>query len=649
MTPSGNTGSIPEPDLFLFNQGTHRRAYLHLGAHLASEGGTSGAAFRVWAPSAREVSVIGDMNGWDEKGHTLAPVGTSGIHAGFVPRVEAGAHYKLRITTAEGRTIDKADPYAFCAENAPKTASRVWDLAYTWGDADWMVERAGRQKPSSPISIYEVHLGSWKRKDGRHLSYRELAPLLAEHARARAFTHVELMPITEHPFYGSWGYQTTGYFAPTSRYGSPQDLMFLVDTLHQAGIGVILDWVPAHFPGDESALAEFDGTCLYEHADPRLGVHPDWGSLVFNFGRHEVRSFLHSSATFWLDRYHFDGLRLDAVASMLYLDYSRKPGEWVPNRYGGRENLEAIEFLRNLTSGIRADIPDALLIAEESTAWPLVTGPTEAGGLGFHLKWDMGWMHDTLAYFQLDPVFRKHNHNRITFRPMYAWSERFLLPLSHDEVVHGKGSLLGKMPGDEWQRFANLRLLYAYMYASPGKKLLFMGAELAPWKEWDHESELEWGLVAHPFHRQVQALVDTLNRLYRDKSALHARDAEPNGFEWVDFHDVDNSVVSFLRRGAGDDDVVLAVFNFTPIPRHGYAVGVPRAGKWKEILNTDAAELGGSGMGNLGSVLALPVTAHERPASLFLTLPPLGALFFEPEPVKIRRPRKTAPRSGVRE
>jgi 1,4-alpha-glucan branching enzyme len=615
---------VTADDVFLFHQGTNRHAYKKLGAHLL-EGGVH---FAVWAPGARAVEVIGPWNGWRGGTDPLRRRSEeSGIWTGFVAGLEQGAHYKFRLVAFDGVELDKSDPFAFFQEVAPRTASRVWDPTHAWGDARWMAERAERQSVGAPISIYEVHLGSWRRRGGRFLSYREVAPLLAAHVTDRGFTHVELMPITEHPYYGSWGYQTTGYFAATSRYGEPEDLMFLVDTLHQAGIGVILDWAPAHFPSDAAGLGRFDGTWLYEHADPRQGVHPDWGSLVFNYGRPEVRSFLSSSASWWLDRYHMDGIRLDAVASMLYLDYSRKEGEWVPNRYGGRENLEAIAFLRDLTEGIAADFPGALAIAEESTAWPRVSGGVEEGGLGFDLKWDMGWMHDTLAYFQLDPFFRKHNHDKVTFRPMYAWSERFVLPLSHDEVVHGKASLLGKMPGDEWQRFANLRLLYAAMFAAPGKKLLFMGSELAPWTEWNHERELEWELLKHAHHAQVQALVDALNRLYRDKKALHARDCDPSGFEWIDFDDRDNSVLAFLRKDG--DARVLVVLNFTPVPRYGYALGVPVAGRWSEILNTDAAELGGSGVGNLGGVDALEVAHRGWPASVALTLPPLGAVYLE--------------------
>ncbi len=617
---------VTADDVYLFHQGTNRHAYKKLGAHLVG----GGAHFAVWAPGARSVELVGAWNRWRGGTDPLERLSDeSGIWTRFVPGMGQGTHYKFRIVAYDGVELDKSDPYAFFSEEAPRTASRVWDPTRAWGDAHWMSERAARHGASAPISIYEVHLGSWRRRGGRFLSYREVAPLLAAHATDRGFTHVELLPITEHPFYGSWGYQTTGYFAATSRYGEPEDLMFLVDTLHQAGIGVILDWAPAHFPSDAAGLGRFDGTWLYEHADPRLGVHPDWGSLVFNYGRPEVRSFLSSSASWWLDRYHMDGIRLDAVASMLYLDYSRKEGEWVPNRYGGRENIDAIGFLRDLTSGLAQDFPGALVIAEESTAWPRVTGPVGDGGLGFDLKWDMGWMHDTLAYFQLDPFFRKHNHDKVTFRPMYAWSERFVLPLSHDEVVHGKGSLLGKMPGDEWQRFANLRLLYAAMFAAPGKKLLFMGSELAPWTEWNHERELEWGLLQHAHHAQVQALVDTLNRLYRDRAALHARDHDPAGFEWIDFQDIDNSVLAFLRRDG--DAMVLVVLNFTPVPRYGYALGVPIAGRWREVLNTDAVELGGSGVGNLGGVEALDVPHHGRPASLALTLPPLGALYLEPD------------------
>jgi 1,4-alpha-glucan branching enzyme len=505
----------------------------------------------------------------------------------------------------------------------------VWDLEYEWGDGEWMAGRRARNALAAPASIYEVHLGSWRRLRGNELpTYREIAPALADYVADMGFTHVELLPVMEHPFYGSWGYQALGHFAPTSRYGTPQDLMHLVDILHQRGIGVVLDWVPSHFPTDAHGLATFDGTHLYEHADPRQGHHPDWKSAIFNYGRHEVRSFLLSSAMFWLDVFHADGLRVDAVASMLYLDYSRRPGEWVPNAHGGRENLEAIAFLRRLNEDVYREHPDVQTIAEESTAWPMVSRPLYVGGLGFGLKWDMGWMHDTLAYFARDPLFRRFHHNELTFRTMYAFTENFVLPLSHDEVVHGKGSLLGRMPGDEWQKHANLRLLLAWMWAQPGKKLLFMGGEMGQWREWSHDRGLDWHLLDHAPHRGLQAWVRDLNRLYREEPALHELDCEPGGFEWVDCNDSEASVLTFLRRGRRPEDAVLVGCNFTPLPRPGYRVGVPLEGRWRELLNSDAAVYGGAGFGNMGGADAEPVPHHGRPVSLSLTLPPLGAVFL---------------------
>ncbi|HYU58739.1 MAG TPA: 1,4-alpha-glucan branching protein GlgB, partial [Actinomycetota bacterium] len=530
--------------------------------------------------------------------------------------------------------VDKADPFALRAEVPPRTGSIVWHLDHEWGDGEWMRTRARRQSLDSPMAIYEVHLGSWMRapEDGdRWLTYRELAPRLSAYCAEQGFTHVEFLPITEHPFYGSWGYQTTGYFAPTARYGKPQDLMDLIDELHRAGIGVILDWVPSHFPTDEHGLVFFDGSHLYEHEDPKLGYHPDWNSAIFNYGRNEVRSFLMSSAMHWLDAYHADGLRVDAVASMLYLDYSRGPGEWIPNEYGGNENLEAIGFLRRFNEDVYRAHPDVQTIAEESTAWPMVSRPTHVGGLGFGLKWDMGWMNDTLGYAAREPVHRRYHHGNLTFRAMYAGSENFVLPLSHDEVVHGKGSLLGKMPGDDWQRFANLRLLLAHLYATPGKKLLFMGGEIGQWREWDHERSLDWHLLAQAPHAGVQRLVGHLNRTYRSEPAMHTRDCDGGGFEWIDANDAEHSVISFLRWGT-DGSVVLVVANFRPMPRPSYVVGVPRGGSWREIVNTDAEEYGGSGQGNLGGVEAVPLSAHGRPRALTITLPPLAAVWFRHEP-----------------
>ena len=621
-------GLLGEQDLYLFNQGTHDRMYRKLGSHLASVGGRDGVAFAVWAPNAETVTVMGEFNAWDKTSHPLRDIEASGIWHGFVPGLARGAPYKYHLRSRlGGHAVDKADPFAFRHDTPPRTGSIVWDLEYAWGDEAWMSGRKARAGLAAPISIYEVHLGSWRREGDRFLTYREIAPLLAEYVARMGFTHVELLPIMEHPFYGSWGYQTTGYFAPTSRYGSPQDFMFLVDTLHQQGIGVILDWVPSHFPTDEHGLAYFDGTHLYEHADPRKGHQPDWDSFIFNYGRHEVRSFLVSSAFLWLDAYHADGLRVDAVASMLYLDYSRKPGEWIPNPHGGRENLEAVSFLRELNERIYKEFPDVQTIAEESTSWPMVSRPLYLGGLGFGLKWDMGWMHDTLEYLARDPLFRRFRHDAITFRVMYAFSENFVLPLSHDEVVHGKGSLLDKMPGPADQRFANLRVLLAYLYAQPGKKLLFMGGEFAHGREWGHDRSLDWDLLGIPVHAGVQAWVADLNRLYRDQPALHAKDCDPAGFEWVDCRDLENSVVSFLRHdGAGRS--VLVALNFTPVARTGYRIGVPRAGHWTEALNSDAAAYGGQGWGNFGGVDAEPVASHGRPSSLVLTLPPLGALFL---------------------
>jgi 1,4-alpha-glucan branching enzyme len=546
--------------------------------------------------------------------------------------VEKGALYKFHISSRHGSyEVDKTDPFALYCETPPKTGSVVWDLDYEWGDAGWMEERAARADLRGPISTYEVHLGSWMRVpgEGGHLTYLDLAPRLVEHVRRTGFTHVELLPVMEHPFYGSWGYQTTGYFAPTSRYGTPQEFMAFVDELHRNGIGVILDWVPSHFPSDEHGLGFFDGTHLFEHEDPRRGFHPDWNSLIFNYGRNEVRSFLMSSALHWLSTYHADGLRVDAVASMLYLDYSRKEGEWIPNEHGGRENLEAIGFLRRLNEEVYRAHPDAHTIAEESTAWPMVSRPTYLGGLGFGMKWDMGWMHDTLEYMSLDPIHRKFHHDDLTFRHLYAATENFVLPLSHDEVVHGKGSLLRKMPGDEWQKFANLRLMLGYQFAQPGKKLLFMGAEIAQWREWDHETSLDWHLLDQPYHFGIQRWVEDLNALYRGEPAMHELDFDPAGFEWVDANDTEASVITFLRRGRSARDVLLVACNFTPVARSNYLVGVPYGGVWREVLNSDASVYGGSAWGNFGAIEARPISLHGRPRVLNLTLPPLGCLFLK--------------------
>jgi len=616
-------------DLYLFNEGSHYRLYDKLGSHLLKVGGVEGCYFAVWAPNAQSVSVVGDWNGWNRESHPLHPKGESGIWEGFIPKVGQGAIYKYHLVArGSAYQVDKADPYAVHQETPPKTGSIVWDLAYDWADAEWMGSQGGHNAPAAPWSIYEMHVGSWVR-DGHPPNYRELAHRLAEYVKQMGFTHVELMPVMEHPFYGSWGYQTTGYFAPSSRQGTPQDFKFLVDHLHQNGIGVVLDWVPSHFPADEHGLAYFDGTHLYEHADPRLGFHPDWNSLIFNYGRHEVKSFLCSSALYWLDEYYVDGIRVDAVASMLYLDYSRKPGEWVPNKFGGRENLEAINLLRKLNTEIYGAHPFVQTMAEESTAWPMVSRPTYVGGLGFGMKWDMGWMHDTLEYMQKEPVHRKFHHNFLTFRPMYAFSENFVLPLSHDEVVYGKGSLIRKMTGDDWQRFANLRLLFAYMYATPGKKLLFMGGEFGQWREWNHEAGLDWHLLEQPLHAGVGRFVQDLNQLYRREAALHELDFDPEGFAWIDANDSEQSILSFRRRSRTPGDEILAAFNFTPVPRFGYRLGAPGGGFWSEILNADAGVYGGSGQGNLGGVEAEPVPWHGLPAMLTVTLPPLGAVFFK--------------------
>jgi 1,4-alpha-glucan branching enzyme len=624
---------LTEDDLYLFNEGNHFHLYEKLGAHVVTRGGTRGTYFAVWAPDAEMVYVMGDFNGWNKSSHALRSRAVSGIWEGFISGVEKGAKYKFHVCSRyQGYTADKTDPFALHGETPPLTASIVWDLDYLWNDEAWMRERSRQNNLQAPMSIYEVHIGSWMRipqEENRSLSYREIAPRLAEYVARLGFTHVEFLPVMEHPFYGSWGYESLGYFAPTSRYGTPQDFMFLIDTLHQHGIGVILDWVPSHFPSDEHGLGFFDGTHLYEHFDARQRIQPDWGSLTFNCGRNEVRAFLLSSAMFWLGIYHADGLRVDAVASMLYLDYSRKEGEWIPNIYGGRENIEAIAFLRRFNEEVYKKHPDIQTMAEESTDWPMVSRPNYVGGLGFGMKWDMGWMHDTLEYMEKDPVHRKYHHNRLTFRLLYAYHENFVLPLSHDEVVHGKGSLLRKMPGDDWQKFANLRLLLGYMYAQPGKKLLFMGGEFGQWNEWYHDVSLDWGLLDYPLHKSLQHWVADLNGLYRKEEALHVLDFDPSGFEWIDCNDSQHSVVSLLRKAPSGGDGILAVFNFTPVPRHGYRVGAPSSGFWKEVLNSDAAEYGGSGMGNLGGKETEEIPCHGRPWSLDFTLPPLGAVFFK--------------------
>jgi 1,4-alpha-glucan branching enzyme len=619
---------LTEHDIYLFKEGTHANLYRKLGCHLSE----SGAHFAVWAPNARAISVIGEWNDWTPGLDVLNPRWDhSGIWETDVAGVRQGQSYKYAITTVHGTREDRADPMAFYAEVAPASASRAWVLDYDWQDGDWMRSRAKRNALDAPFAVYEVHLGSWRRSSHDRLpSYREVAQQLAEYVQWLGFTHVELMPITEHPFYGSWGYQTTGYFAPTSRYGAPQDFMHLVDVLHQHGIGVILDWVPSHFPDDPHGLARFDGTHLYEHADPRLGFHPEWKSAIFNYGRHEVRAFLSSSAHFWLEKYHIDGLRVDAVASMLYLDYGRNAGEWIPNAYGGKENLDAIEFLKLLNVGVGRDFPDTCTIAEESTAWPQVSRPVHMGGLGFSMKWNMGWMHDTLDYFSHDPIHRRYHHSALTFSLWYAFSENFILPLSHDEVVYGKRALLDKMPGDRWQKFANLRLLYGYMWTHPGKKLLFMGGDIGQWREWHHERGLDWDLTHGADHAGVQHWLRDLNRAYRDIPALHEVDFSTDGFQWIDMHDSDDSVITYLRV-AKDGRPVLIVCNFTPVVRDGYRIGVPFGGRWREALNSDAPFYGGSGAGNLGGVDAREEPWHGRPHSIRATLPPLGFMLFTPQ------------------
>jgi len=627
---------LTEHDIYLFKEGTHSRLYEKFGCELGEYEGIAGAYFSVWAPNAKRVSAVGDWNGWKQGADPLTVrEDGSGIWEGFVAGVTHGQAYKYFIESlVGGYQVEKADPFAFCAEAPPQTGSRAWNINYEWGDAAWMAARHGANALDAPMSIYELHLGSWRRvpeEANRFLGYREISLPLAEYVREMGFTHVELMPITEHPFYGSWGYQTTGYFAPTARYGTPEDFMYLVDTLHQHGIGVILDWVPSHFPSDEHGLVYFDGTALYEHADPKQGFHPEWTSQIFNYGRNEVQGFLISSALYWLDRYHVDGLRVDGVASMLYLDYGRKHGEWVANRFGGRENIEAVEFLRLLNQAVYRDHPDVQTMAEESTSWPMVSRPVYLGGLGFGLKWNMGWMHDTLKYFSQEPIHRKYHHSQLTFSIWYAFFENFLLTLSHDEVVYGKGSLINKMPGDSWRQFANLRLLYGYMWGHPGKKLLFMGGEFGQRSEWAHEGSLEWHLLQHPEHEGLRRWVSDLNRLYRSEPALYQVDFDKSGFEWVDCNDSEQSVLTFLRRPSGNGASVLVVCNFTPVPRTNYIVGVPEGGYWREIANSDATLYSGSGMGNLGGVDSAPVSVHGRYHSLVLTLPPLSTLMFKNE------------------
>ncbi|HYY88421.1 MAG TPA: 1,4-alpha-glucan branching protein GlgB [Chloroflexota bacterium] len=623
-------------DLYLFNEGTHVRVYQKLGAHLTvADDGTHGVFFSVWAPSAEAVSVIGDFNSWDWQATPLQNRGSSGIWEGFVPNLDQGTLYKYSIKPRTSwQRIEKADPYGFASELRPLTASVVWDLdRYTWQDDSWIAQRRERQSFQRPISIYEVHLGSWKRvpETNGFLTYRDLGQQVADYCHDMGYTHVELLPISEHPFDPSWGYQTVGYYAPTSRFGTPDDFKAFVDILHQAGIGVLLDWVPAHFPRDPHGLAWFDGSALYEHADPRQGEHPDWGTKVFNYGRHEVRSFLLSNAVFWVEEYHIDGLRVDAVASMLYLDYSRQEGEWIPNQYGGRENLDAISFLQRMNEVVHTECPGVLTIAEESTAWPQVTRPPYMGGLGFSLKWNMGWMHDTLEYISKEPVHRRWHHHDLTFSLLYAFHENFVLPLSHDEVVHGKASLLHKVPGDPWQQFATLRLLFAYMWGHPGKKLLFQGSDFGQGDEWTEAHSVDWHLLQWPWQRGLQRCVADLNRLYRAEGSLHQVDFDWRGFEWLESHDNENSVFAFLRRGLHPDDCLVVVCNFTPVPRERYSVGVPYGGGWREVLNTDAEMYGGGNIGNGGHVWAIDQPSAGRPHTLCLTVPPLGAVYLKPD------------------
>lgn len=627
---------LTEYDHHLLGQGKHHRSFEKMGAHLIEQDGHRGAHFAVWAPNADSVSVIGDWNDWRRGVNPMETKHGNGIWEVFVPDIGQGALYKYAIKSKyNGFTAEKADPFAFATELVPQTASRVWEIGgYDWKDSNWMQARSRFNTLDSKMAVYEVHLGSWKRKveeNNRFLTYREAAPLLAQYVNDLGFTHVEFLPLSEHPFYGSWGYQTVGYYAPTGRYGTPQDAMYLIDVLHQYGIGVILDWVPAHFPRDAHGLGYFDGTHLYEHADPRQGVHVDWGTFIFNYARPEVTNFLLSNALFWLERYHVDGLRVDAVASMLYLDYGRKHGEWVANKYGGRENLEAVEFLKQFNDLVHKEHPDALTIAEESTAWPLVSRPSYLGGLGFNMKWNMGWMHDMLDYMQQDPVYRAYHHNKLTFGMMYAFSENFVLPFSHDEVVHLKKSMLDKMPGDVWQKFANLRALYGYMIGHPGKKLLFMGGEFGQWREWNHDRQLDWELLDQPKHQGLKQWVHDLLHFYGTHRELYQVDYDWTGFEWIDCNDHERSILSFLRFGQDRNKCVLVVGNFTPVPRYNYRIGVPWTGAWLEQLNSDALLYGGSGMGNYGSVNSEEITAHGRPHSLNLTLPPLSVILFTAE------------------
>jgi 1,4-alpha-glucan branching enzyme len=627
--------TLGETDVYLFGQGNERRIYDKLGAQLRVIDGVSGTSFAVWAPNARRISVVGDFNNWDGRYHPLRLLGSSGVWELFVPGVGEGAHYKYEIWDAQSKVVLKTDPYGFFFESAPKNASIVWNNhKFAWSDEKWLKQRVGHDPLRSPMSIYEMHLGSWRKKNPvESLSYREIAGPLVDHIRRLNFTHVELLPVSEHAFYPSWGYQITGFYSTTSRYGTPDDFQYLINTLHEAGIGVLIDWVPAHFPRDDWALARFDGTCLYEHEDPRKGAHTDWGTLIFNYGRHEVRNFLAANALFWCERFHIDGLRVDAVASMLYLDYSRKEGEWAPNQYGGRENIEAIDFLRHFNHVIHTEHPGVVTIAEESTAWPLVTRPPYVGGLGFSLKWNMGWMHDTLNYFRRDPVHRKYHQNDLTFAMLYHHHENFVLPLSHDEVVHGKGSLIGRMPGDDWLAFANLRVLLGYQWTFPGKKLLFMGGEIGQRSEWDANAELQWWLLqAGPYHHGLQRFLEDVNKLYRAEAGLWQCDYDFDGFSWVDCSDHEQSVLSFIRRNQDQSSVLLVVLNLTPILRENYRIGLPLGGYWREVLNSDAEIYGGGNRGNYGGVHAEQWPMHNQPHSAGLRCPPLSIMAFKHEP-----------------
>ncbi len=627
---------ITDYDIYLFREGKHFSLHHKMGAHLMEFNSTLGTFFAVWAPNAKTVSVIGNFNGWNRGSHQLKlRTDESGVWQGFIPNVRKGESYKYYIVSAfDNYTVEKADPFANYSEQPPRTASIVWEHTYKWNDAEWMEKRKNHNSLDKPFSVYEVQLESWRRKpeeDLRPLNYHELADQLTTYVKEMGYTHVELMPVTEYPFSGSWGYQVVGFYAPTSRFGNPDDFMHFIDTLHQNNIGVIIDWVPSHFPGDLHGLHFFDGTYLYEHLDPRKGFHPDWSSYIFNYGRNEIRNFLISSAHLWLERYHVDGIRVDAVASMLYLDYSRKEGEWIPNEHGGRENLEAIRFLRDLNESIYVNFPDVQTIAEESTAWPMVTRPVYTGGLGFGMKWNMGWMHDTLDYFSLEPIYRSYHHNRMTFSIMYAFNENFMLSLSHDEVVHGKGSLINKMPGDEWQKFANLRALFGFMFAHPGKKLHFMGMEFGQWNEWNYKTSLDWHLLDGDRHKGLQFFMKDLNSVYRRFPAMHEVDFSPEGFKWIDANDSTNSIYSFARYDKSKDQIVLVVANFTPVPRYNYRIGVPEETRWNEILNSDSVQYGGSGMGNFGGVEANPVPYHGEEQSINILVPPLGIVWFTHE------------------